>query len=91
MQALVAEQGVARNLTKAEEAGALNFDNPGRVEKKIMQRQQKRKAAVTEMLETDPTLESGDVRKSLDFHHKHPKHHPAKKTSPSSNRGSTQP
>ena len=89
----MAEHGVARNLTKAEETGALNFDDPGREEKKIIQRHQKRKALLAALLEQDPNLTSAEVRKALDFHHKYPKHHPGAKHKPvtSPNRGSTLP
>lgn len=93
LQTQVVEHGVTGNLKKAEESGALNFENPGRLEKMIL-RDEQRKADLVALLEKNPNLSRKDIRKALDVHPKHPKHNSGAKHKPAAtnpNGGPTQP
>jgi hypothetical protein len=66
LQNLVAENGVANSLQKAEARGAVNFEHQRRLEKIIL-RDEKRMKQLVELLESNPNLSRKEIRKALDI------------------------
>jgi hypothetical protein len=66
LQTLVAERGVSASLSRAEETGALDFDNQRRLEKVIL-RDSKRMKTLLDLLEKDSDLSRKEIRQALDI------------------------
>jgi hypothetical protein len=92
LQGLVAEHGVADNLTRAEASGALNFEQRHRLENLIL-RDESRMKALVDLLEHNPNISRKEIRKVIDPKPKKPKKspEPAKKPQPQPDGGPSQP
>jgi hypothetical protein len=92
LQGLVAEHGVADNLSRAEASGALNFEQRRRLENLIL-RDENRMKALVELLERNPNISRRDIRKVIDPKPKKPKKSPetTKKPQPQPDGGPSQP
>lgn len=72
LQGLVVKRGISENLKKAEDSGALNFDNQRRLEKVVL-RDKDRMKQLLDLLEKNPDISRKEIRKALDIQPKNPK------------------